>query len=128
MSRALLGVHCKEILEPHAAREGVEKVMPVIPQSEVLANYLQEVGEKCGENLPKFFAGFHLSIFKGKWPQEISREVLDIFHSAPNKVLALLQLCQALCFAESSRKGSSSVFRWLEEGLLELVTRKRGYN
>ena len=36
--------------------------MPAIPQSEVLAKFLQEIGEKCGENLAKFFADFRPSI------------------------------------------------------------------
>ena len=35
---------------------------PVIAQSEVLANFLQETGEKCGEHLAKHFADFRPSI------------------------------------------------------------------
>ena len=60
--------------------------MPVISESEVLAKCLQEFGEKCGEVLAKCFAEFHPSISQGKWPQEISQKVLDIFSTAPNKV------------------------------------------
>ena len=36
--------------------------MPAIPQSEVLAKFFEELGEKCGEILAKFFADFHPSI------------------------------------------------------------------
>ena len=43
---------------------------------------------KFGENCCRF-SSFN---FQGKWPQEISQKHLDIFHSAPNKVLSLLQL------------------------------------
>ena len=38
--------------------------MPAIPQSEVLAKFFEEVGEKCGEILAKFFADFRPSISK----------------------------------------------------------------
>ena len=41
--------------------------VPAIPQSEVLANFFQEIGEKCGEILAKF-SSFN---FQGKWPQKI---------------------------------------------------------
>ena len=38
---------------------------------------------KFGEHCCRFLSfDFH-----GKWPQEISQRVLDIFHSAPNKIL-----------------------------------------
>ena len=37
-------------------------VVPAIPQSEVLAIFLQEIGEKCGEISAKFFADFRPSI------------------------------------------------------------------
>ena len=36
--------------------------MPAIPQSEVLAKFFEELGEKCGEILAKFFADFRPSI------------------------------------------------------------------
>ena len=36
--------------------------MPAIPQSEVLAKFFEEIGEKCGEILAKFFADFRPSI------------------------------------------------------------------
>ena len=35
---------------------------PAIPQSEVLAKFFEEIGEKCGEILAKFFADFRPSI------------------------------------------------------------------
>ena len=44
--------------------------MPAIPQSEVLANIFEEIGEKCGEILAKFFADFRPSISRGKCPQK----------------------------------------------------------
>ena len=37
-------------------------VVPAIPQSEVLAKFFEEIGEKCGEILAKFFADFRPSI------------------------------------------------------------------
>ena len=39
----------------------LEKV-PAIPQSEILAKFFEEIGEKCGEILAKFFADFRPSI------------------------------------------------------------------
>ena len=36
--------------------------VPAIPQSEVLAKFFEEIGEKCGEILAKFFADFRPSI------------------------------------------------------------------
>ena len=36
--------------------------VPTMPQSEVLAEFWQEIGEKCGEMLAKFFADFRPSI------------------------------------------------------------------
>ena len=39
-----------------------EKVVPATPQSEVLAKFFEEIGEKCGELLAKFFADFRPSI------------------------------------------------------------------
>ena len=55
---------------------------PVFPQSKVLVKFVHETGEKRSESFN----------FQGKCPQEISRKILDIFHTAPNKVLSLLQL------------------------------------
>ena len=54
--------------------------VPAIPQSEVLAKFFEEIGEKCGE----IFRRFSSFNFQGKWPQNISRKILDIFHGAPN--------------------------------------------
>ena len=42
--------------------KSLQTFVPAIPQSEVLANFLQEIGEKCGEILAKFFADFRPSI------------------------------------------------------------------
>ena len=36
--------------------------VPAVPQSEVLAKFFEEIGEKCGEILAKFFADFRPSI------------------------------------------------------------------
>ena len=36
--------------------------MPATPQSEVLAKFFEEIGEKCGEILAKIFADFCPSI------------------------------------------------------------------
>ena len=48
----------------------------------------RKMRRKFGENFCRF-SSFN---FQGKWVQEISQKILDIFHSAPNKVLSLLQL------------------------------------
>ena len=61
-------------------------LVPAIPQSEVLAIFLEEIGEKCGEILAKMFCRFLSCNFQAEWPQKNSRRILDIFHSAPNKV------------------------------------------
>ena len=45
-----------------SVRKNDQKFVPAIPQSEVLAKFLQETGEKCGEILAKFFADFCPSI------------------------------------------------------------------
>ena len=37
-------------------------IVPAISQSEVLAKFFEEIGEKCGEILAKFFADFRPSI------------------------------------------------------------------
>ena len=37
-------------------------LVPATPQSEVLAKFFEEIGEKCGEILAKFFADFRPSI------------------------------------------------------------------
>ena len=39
-----------------------ETIVPAIPQSEVLAKFFEEIGEKFGEILAKFFADFRPSI------------------------------------------------------------------
>ena len=44
--------------------------MPVILQSEVLANFLQETGENRGENFAIFVKIFALH-FKGKWQENV---------------------------------------------------------
>ena len=41
---------------------GPKLVVPAIPQSEVLAKFFEEIVEKCGEILAKFFADFRPSI------------------------------------------------------------------
>ena len=39
-----------------------DSFVPAIPQSEVLAKFFEELGEKCGEILAKCFADFRPSI------------------------------------------------------------------
>ena len=44
------------------ASPSIALVVPAIPQSEVLAKFFEEIGEKCGEILAKVFADFRPSI------------------------------------------------------------------
>ena len=60
--------------------------MPMIPQSKVPANFLQKIGERCGEFLEEILADFRPSISR-----ENDRKKFHA-HSAPNKVLSSLQL------------------------------------
>ena len=70
------------------------------PQSEVLAKYLQDIAKRRGDILTNFsrrfwrlfFADFRPSISRENGSKNISRKLLDIFHSAPNKVLSLVHL------------------------------------
>ena len=41
-----------------------QTLRPVIPQSEVVATFLEETGETCGEHLAKHFADFRPSIYR----------------------------------------------------------------
>ena len=81
-----------------ADEEDSSRFVAAIPQIEVLAKFVQEIGEKCGEILAIFVCRFSSFKFQGKCPQEISQNILDIFHSAPNRVFffflffSLLQL------------------------------------
>ena len=52
--------------------------MPAIPQSEVLAKILQEIGEKCGEILANFFADIRPLISRENGCKKDSRRILDI--------------------------------------------------
>ena len=47
------------------------KVVPSIPHGEVLAKFLQEIGQKCGEILAKFFADFRPSSSRENGRKEI---------------------------------------------------------
>ena len=53
---------CQVALRAQSVYDHVVLVVRAIPQSEVLANFLQEIGEKCGEISAKFFADFRPSI------------------------------------------------------------------
>ena len=54
-----------------------------IPQSEVLAKFFEEIGEKCGEILAKFFVDFRPSI-PGKMAAKNFTKNPQRFHGAPN--------------------------------------------
>ena len=41
-----------------------QNVMPKSPESEILAKFFADMGEKCGEKMAKFFADFRPSISK----------------------------------------------------------------
>ena len=76
----------------HLAKRHVappEFIVPAIPQSEVLAKFLQEIGEHFGAFCRRF-SSFN---FQGKWPQKtFTKKIHDIFHIAPNIFFSLLQL------------------------------------
>ena len=58
------------------------------PESDILANFFADVGEKmcrkCGESLRRF-SSFN---FQEKWPQEVSRNVFHEQHEPVNKILS----------------------------------------
>ena len=49
-------------------------VMPESPEREILAKFFADMGEKCGEKMAKFFAGFKSFNFQEKWAQENFRQ------------------------------------------------------
>ena len=53
---------CVSCVTSHRRGSVGDSFVPAIPQSEVLANILQEIGEECGEILAKFFAAIRPSI------------------------------------------------------------------
>ena len=50
--------------------------MPKSPESEILAKFFANVGEKCGEKMAKYFADFHPSISRKsgrkKFPEKLA--------------------------------------------------------
>ena len=87
-----LYMRCRSAITPAAGDFKSRDVVPVIPQSKVLAQFLQETGENCGELSAKFFADFRPSISRDNRRKKFHKKIRDIFRSAPNKVLSLLQL------------------------------------
>ena len=79
--------------------------LSVSHQSEVLAEFLQEIGENAAK-CRRTFSQVFIREFPGKMAATIfTKSPRDIFHSAPNKVLSLLQLWGAggpKTFCESS--------------------------
>ena len=65
--------------------------MPAIPQSEVLAKFFEEIGEKCGEFWRNVSQIFVLQ-FPGKMAAKYFTKILDIFHGAPNSVFFTVQI------------------------------------
>ena len=65
---------------------------PVFPQSEVLVKFVQETGEKCGENLAKNFADFRPSISRENVRKKCHEESSTFSPLHHQKVLSLLQL------------------------------------
>ena len=61
--------------------------MKEIPESEIQAKFLADMGENRSEVLVKISHIFALC-FPEKWPQEISRKLLLIFHDRQNKILS----------------------------------------
>ena len=51
---------------------------PVIPQSEVLAKFVQETGEKCGETSAKTIADFRVSVSRKKARKKFHEKNFDI--------------------------------------------------
>ena len=70
-----------ELMEPQA-------LVPAIPQSEVLAKFLQEIGEKCGKSLAIFFSQIFVLQFPGDMAAKhyISRKIRKCLGpGGPNK-------------------------------------------
>ena len=66
-------------------------VGPAIPQSEVLAKFLKEICEQCGEILAKFFADFILQ-FPGKMAAINFTKNPRHFRTARNQVFFFFSL------------------------------------
>ena len=56
-----------------------ENVVPAILQSEVLAKCFEEIGEKCGKILAKFFADFRPSISRENGRKKIHEKSSTFF-------------------------------------------------
>ena len=61
--------------------------MKEIPESEIQAKCFADTGKKRSEILGKI-RRFLPCVFEEKWPQEISRKILHIFHEGRNKILS----------------------------------------
>ena len=96
-------------IEFYLGAQQEQLVVPAIPQSEVLAKCLQEIGENCSDILANCFTDFRPSISRENGRRKNipkNKKILDIFHSAPNKVLhccnsggwgAQLSVCVCVC-------------------------------
>ena len=69
-------------------QKGYARNPPERSSGEICARDGRKVRRTFGENICRF-SSFN---FQAKWPQDISRTILDTFHSAPNEVLSLLKL------------------------------------
>ena len=67
-------------------------VVPAIPQSEVLAKFFEEIGEKCGEILAKFFADFRPSISRENGRKKFHEKSLTFSTVHQIKFFSLLHL------------------------------------
>ena len=67
-------------------------IVPAIPQSEVLAKFLQEIGEKCGEILAKMFADFRPSISRENGRKSFHEKSSTFSTVHQIKFFSLLQL------------------------------------
>ena len=66
-------------------RCGGYSVELAIPRAKLVRNFCK----RSAKNAAKFWRNvlqIFVLQFQGKWPQKISQKILDIFHSAPNRV------------------------------------------
>ena len=64
------------------------RFMKKMPESEIQATSFRRYGRKTQRNFGEKILRFSPFNFQEKWPEEISREILHIFHEGRNKILS----------------------------------------
>ena len=75
-----------------AAKKNERQLVPAIPQSEVLAKFFKEIGEKCGEILANFFADFRPSMSRENGRKKCHEKSSTFSTVHQIKFFSLLQL------------------------------------